>query len=107
MNDRFLNLLGLCRRAGRMKIGCDTVIESVALGNSRLVLLAEDISENTKKKIISAVNGTDYEILKYSKDELSFALGKTCAVLSVEDEGFAKKLSELITIQTQQGGETE
>ena len=83
MNDRFLNFLGLCRRAGKMKIGCDTVIESVELGNAKLVL--------------SALTGTTYEILDYSKDELSFALGKTCAVLSVEDEGFAKKLSELIS----------
>lgn len=107
MNDKLLNFLGLCRRAGKMKIGCDTVIESVENSNAKLVLLAADISENTKKKIISAVKGTEYEILKYSKDELSFALGKTCAVLSVEDEGFAKKLMELIATQTKQGGETE
>lgn len=97
MNDRILNFLGLCRRAGKMKIGCDTVIESIDLGNSRLVLMAADISENTKKKVISALNGTECIITDYSKDELSFSLGKTCAVLSVEDEGFAKKLSELIS----------
>lgn len=96
MNDRILNLLGLCRRAGRMKIGCDTVIESMENGDAKLVLMAADISENTKKKIISAADGVKYEILIYPKDELSFALGKTCAVLSVEDEGFANKLSELI-----------
>ena len=68
MNDRFLNLLGLCRRAGRMKIGCDTVIESVELKEAKLVLMASDISENTKKKVISVSksvvilarkNGTD------------------------------------------------
>lgn len=97
MNDKFLNFLGLCRRAGKMKIGCDTVIESVALGNSQLVIMASDISENTKKKVISALKGTNCEISDYTKDELSFSLGKTCAVLSVEDEGFAKKLSELIS----------
>ncbi len=97
MNDKFLNFLGLCRRAGKMKIGCDTVIESVELGNAKLVLMASDISENTKKKVISALSGVTYYILDYSKDELSFSLGKTCAVLSVEDEGFVKKLSELIS----------
>lgn len=107
MNDRFLNLLGLCRRAGRMKIGCDTVIESVELKEAKLVLMASDISENTKKKVISALNGTKSEILKYTKDELSFALGKTCAVLSVEDEGFANKLTELMTTHNNKGGETE
>ncbi|MBQ8795304.1 MAG: ribosomal L7Ae/L30e/S12e/Gadd45 family protein [Clostridia bacterium] len=107
MNDRLLSFLGLCRRAGKMKIGCDTVIESVEEGNACLVLMARDISENTKKKVTSALNSTDCEILNYSKDELSFSLGKTCAVLAVEDEGFAKKLKELIRIQSLQGGETE
>lgn len=107
MNDKLLNFLGLCRRAGKMKIGCDTVIESAENKEAKLILLAADISENTKKKIISAASGTQYEILKYSKDELSFALGKTCAVLSVEDEGFAKKLKELIATQNNKGGETE
>lgn len=107
MNDKLLNFLGLCRRAGKMKIGCDTVIESVENSNAKLVLLAADISENTKKKIISAAKGTEYVILKHSKDELSFALGKTCAVLSVEDEGFAKKLKELTATQINKGGETE
>lgn len=97
MNDRFLSFLGLCRRAGKMKIGCDTVIESINSGNAKLVIMASDISENTKKKVISALNGTTYEISDYTKDQLSFSLGKTCAVLSVEDEGFAKKLSELIS----------
>lgn len=103
MNNKLLNFLGLCRRAGKMKIGCDTVIESAELKNAHLVLMASDVSENTKKKVISSINGTDYEILDYTKDELSFALGKTCAVLSVEDEGFAKKLSELIS---NKGGKT-
>ncbi|MBQ7809955.1 MAG: ribosomal L7Ae/L30e/S12e/Gadd45 family protein [Clostridia bacterium] len=104
MNDKLLNFLGLCRRAGKMKIGCDTVVESVELGNSKLVLMASDISENTKRKVISALNGVECNILDYTKDELSFSLGKTCAVLSVEDEGFAKKLSELIS---NKGGKTK
>ena len=104
MNDKLLNFLGLCRRAGKMKIGCDTAIESIELGNSKFVLMASDISENTKKKVISALNGVECNILDYTKDELSFSLGKTCAVLSVEDEGFAKKLSELIS---NKGGKTK
>ena len=56
MNDKFLNFLGLCRRAGKMKIGCDTVIESVNLGNSHLVIMASDISENTKKTTEDKIN---------------------------------------------------
>ena len=49
--EKIAGALGLCRRAGKMKIGCDTVIESINLGNSKLVIMASDISENTKKKV--------------------------------------------------------
>lgn len=105
MNDRLLNMLGLCRRAGRMKIGCDLVIESANAGDSVLILMASDISENTKKKVTASCGNTPVEILRYSKDELSFALGKTCAVLSVEDQGFAKKMKELIQTHNYEGGE--
>ena len=31
-----------------------------------------------------------------AKEELSHALGRLCAVLSVEDEGFAERLREMI-----------
>ena len=36
-----------------------------------------------------------------SKDELSAALGRLCAVLSVEDRGFADKLAAMIASETE------
>ena len=38
-----------------------------------------------------------------TKEELSLALGRLCGVLSVEDEGFAKKL--IAMLETEQGGD--
>lgn len=99
MNDRILSLLGLCRRAGRLVIGNDPVRESIDTGKALLVICASDISQNTEKKIRTAVEAegnAEYRIIERTKDELSFSLGKTCAVLAVTDKGFADKLSELI-----------
>lgn len=99
MNDRLLSLLGICRRAGRLVIGADPVREAVDTGKAFLVLCASDISQNTEKKIratVEAKGNAEYCIIKRTKDEISFSLGKTCAVLAIIDEGFAKKLLELV-----------
>ena len=99
MNDRLLSLLGICRRAGRLVIGADPVKEAVETGKAFLVLGASDISQNTEKKIratVEAKSNVQYRIVRRTKDEISFSLGKTCATLAVIDEGFAKKLLELI-----------
>ena len=70
MNDRVLSFLGICRRAKKLVIGAEVTEESVRCGKSRCA--------------------------ERSKEELSHALGRLCAVLSVEDEGFAERLREMI-----------
>lgn len=102
MNDRLLSLLGLCRRAGRLVIGADPVKEAIDTHKAFLVICACDISQNTEKKIRTAVEAegnAQYRIIGRTKDELSFSLGKTCATLAVIDKGFADKLSELIVAE--------
>lgn len=43
-SDRLLSLLGLARRAGRLTMGNDAVIDSLEEGVSALVLFADDLS---------------------------------------------------------------
>lgn len=97
MNDKFLSLLGLCRAAGKITIGCDAVIESVAKKEAKLVLFASDVSENTRKNVLSSIAGSGVKIisLDYDKENISASLGKLCAVSSINDSGFAKRLAEL------------
>ena len=92
-----LSLLGLCRRAGRLTIGNDMVLESISDGKAALVVTASDISKNTEKKILSRCEsfGVPRLELDRTKDEISFALGRLCVVAAVCDKGFAKKLVEL------------
>ncbi|MBQ7522172.1 MAG: ribosomal L7Ae/L30e/S12e/Gadd45 family protein [Clostridia bacterium] len=98
MNNQFLSFLGLCRRAGKMTIGYDSVIQSVMDNESYLVILANDISKKTEKNLIEKLAGNSIEILKipYDKEVLSQALGKLTGVLAVNDKGFAKKITELV-----------
>ncbi len=99
MNDRTLSLLGLCRRAGKLTPGNDAVIDDIKNHRASLVVVASDISKNTEKKLESACRSFETRIVKLNrpKDELSLATGRFSAVVAVCDEGFAKKLYELIT----------
>lgn len=96
MNSNALGFLGLIRRAGKMTIGCDPVADAMRNGTSKLVLMASDISANTKKVVLK--NSKAYNvhtfIINCNKDELSCAVGKLAAVISVDDEGFARCLEK-------------
>lgn len=98
MTDRALSLLGLCRRAGKITIGCDAVIESVTSGQAQLVIFAADASGNTRKTVLSSVSESGIRIidLVYDKEKISASLGRLCAVASINDAGFAKKLVKLL-----------
>ena len=49
MNSNALGFLGLIRRAGKLTIGCDPIVDSMKKGTAKLVLMASDISPNKKK----------------------------------------------------------
>ena len=93
-NDRLLSLLGLARRAGKVQLGHDPVLESLRCGRARLVLLAADLSPHTSKGILYAAQQEDVPIytLHQTVDDMGAALGKRVGAVAVEDAGFAKKL---------------
>ena len=80
-----------------MTIGNDPVSETMANGEARLVLIANDISLRTEKDITQSAQQYNDSIIKLSctKEQLSNALGKLTAVISINDEGFAKKILQL------------
>ncbi len=99
MNNNVTGFLGLIRRAGKLTIGCDPVISSMSEGKAELVLMARDISEHTKNTIMK--NARKYSVHTVlsdcTKDELSFAVGKLAAVVSIDDPNFANSLKKKLT----------
>ncbi|MEE0265919.1 MAG: ribosomal L7Ae/L30e/S12e/Gadd45 family protein [Acutalibacteraceae bacterium] len=98
-NDKLLSFLGLCRRAGKMTIGNDAAVEAIINNEACLILLVSDISPRTEKSVTEAAQANNVKVIKlsYSKDQVSNSLGKLTAVISVNDEGFAKKIIQLTT----------
>ncbi|MGX6979409.1 YlxQ-related RNA-binding protein [Vagococcus elongatus] len=100
MNNRekALNLLGMATRAGKIVSGEGLVLQDIRARKVQLVLLAEDASANTRKKLTDKCS--HYQIPCYSlftQTEISQAIGKTRMVCGVKDKGFAEKLRELIS----------
>ncbi|PID02821.1 MULTISPECIES: YlxQ family RNA-binding protein [unclassified Sporosarcina] len=91
-------LLGMAARARKIVTGEDLVVQSVRAGEAHLVILSDDASKNTMKKLTNKCN--TYNVEKHvfgSREELGHAIGKEArVVLALTDKGFAKKLSELL-----------
>lgn len=100
--DKWTSILGLANRAGKLVTGEELVIKEIQKKRVKLVLLAQDASQNTKKKIMD--KSTYYNIpvrLVPDRYTLGKSIGKEArVVVAVTDKGFSEKLqSELDQIQ--------
>ncbi|MFI3142227.1 MAG: ribosomal L7Ae/L30e/S12e/Gadd45 family protein [Clostridia bacterium] len=99
MNDKFLNLLGICRRAGSLCLGHDSGIESIVKNRAKLCVISTGASERLSNEFKHACSFEDKDVkvieAVYDMVELSSAVGSKAAVVTVTDEGFAKKLIQL------------
>ena len=85
-------LIGLATKAGKTAGGEFLTEREVKSGRAALVIVAEDASENTKKKFQNMCEYYKVPIRFYGdKDTLGHAMGKQFrASLAVLDEGLAK-----------------
>ena len=90
MNDKVISLLGLAERAGKIASG------EFAAEKARLIIVAEDASDNTKKKFSDMCKYYQVPFACYSQKELlGHGIGKEFrASLAVLDGGFAKAIEK-------------
>lgn len=95
---KILQMLGLAARARKLTTGEELVLSDVRAKRAKLVILSNDASDNTNKKLSDKCNS--YNVEKHvfgSRESLGHAIGKESrVVLAVTDSGFAKKLSGLL-----------
>ncbi|WP_163536835.1 YlxQ family RNA-binding protein [Gracilibacillus sp. YIM 98692] len=97
-NQSYLNILGIANRAGKCTFGESLIIKEIQAKRSKLVLIASDIGDQTKKKLTDKCHY--YQIPYFfvdDRDTLSHAVGKSGRVaVSINETGFAKKLKSLL-----------
>lgn len=96
--NNFLGTLGLCRRAGKLLYGFDSVTEEIKKPASKVagVIIAEDLSEKSKKEIrfICEKYGVPVCASTVSMSEIKQIMGKQTGILAVLDDGLLKSITK-------------
>lgn len=94
---RVLGMLSLCRRAGRLTAGMEAVLEAARKGAAFLVLLAEDLSPRSARRLRQKLPALPVATLPCTMQTLSAVTGKLSGILAVCDENFARGIQALMT----------
>lgn len=90
-------MIGIANRSRKVVLG-ETCLVNIQSKKCKYVFIAKDASDNTKKKYIDKCEF--YRIpynQDFSSDYLSSAIGSyNRMVLGIVDDGFAKKIKELV-----------
>ncbi len=101
MTDRRLSLLGLAARAGAVTSGSFLTEKAVQSGEAVFVVIAEDASANTKKRIQDKC--TYYHVpfaFCETQDTLGHMIGKEArSVVTVKDENFGRQIAKQFGIE--------
>ena len=96
MNPRALNLLSLCRRAGRLVSGEEACLTAIRRGQARLVVVDGAASANAKKMFADSCAYYEVALIQAPEEALGAAIGKPGRMAAaVTDEGFAASILKL------------
>lgn len=94
MRTKAMSLLGFAKKSGNLVSGVNTCGFAIGKGKAKLVILTEDISEGSEKKIMKEIRKKGVPYIKYGTiDELSHIAGESGrSVFAVLDKGFAESI---------------
>ena len=99
MENKILSTLGICRKAGKVVTGTDNVcIRMREKKDVSLVLAADGLSDNTKKKISDKAAFYNVKVIytEFDMIALGLAVGKDngCACVGITDKGLADSIGK-------------
>ena len=100
MKNRILTLLGFATKAGKLSFGYEASVSTLKAGKSKLVLIAEDISEKSFKEVVFFAQKANVKHIKPDNitiKDITDAIGRKCGIISVNDSGFADALLKTIS----------
>jgi ribosomal protein L7Ae-like RNA K-turn-binding protein len=91
-----IKLLGLAHRAHKLSFGASATLTALQKGKARGVILALDISDNTRVKIENAAQTKHVPVIRFgSKNSLGSRFGREeLGVIGVLDNEFAKGIKK-------------
>lgn len=97
LSHSFLNMLGLCSRAGKCLFGETACLSGIRSGKVRLLLIDSGASENTAKRFSNACAHYNIPMLAFDEQcDAAMAAGKPGRkMIAVSDQSFAQSLLRL------------
>lgn len=96
-DQKILNLLGLARRAGELTTGEGMVLKAIQQGQTKLVFLAQDAGEASQKKFRDKCQSYQVTLCqRFTRAQLSQAIGQSRSILAITQAGFTKKMNQLL-----------
>ncbi|MBR5542740.1 MAG: ribosomal L7Ae/L30e/S12e/Gadd45 family protein [Oscillospiraceae bacterium] len=108
MENSYLGLLGLARRAGLLSLGDESVRSAVSAKTAKVLFVASDASERTKETFEFIAESADvlYIVVSETREELGNALGKRpLSTVAVCDVGIAAAITKKLAATNEQAAE--
>lgn len=92
--NRFLNFLGLAKRAGKLLEGYNKCEEEIKRNKIHLFIFSDSISNRSKEKFVKYCEQYNIPYLDdFSKEDLGYSIGRSeINILGVTDKNMAEKL---------------
>ena len=90
--NKVLTLLGFASKAGKLSFGMNESKISLEKNKSKLIVIAGDVSEKSKKEIKFVSCQKNINVLTFESitiETVSRAVGRKCGIISVNDAGFS------------------
>lgn len=102
MKKKVISYLGFAKKSGSLMAGVNTCTFGMNKGKVKLMILAEDISENSEKKIMKEIRKHGVEYVKYgNSEEMSRAIGSQGrSVFAICDINFSEVIKNEINGET-------
>lgn len=99
--SKILSFIGLAKRAGKLSSGEAKVLEDIKTSKTFLVIISEDSSENTKKRLVDKCKSGKKDYIIFSD---RFSLGKFskkdyAVALSVTEINIANQIKRLCALE--------
>lgn len=96
--DKFYQILGLCRRAGKLASGTWAAEDSIRKGKAKLVVVSDDASEATKERISKLCKNRRVDLVIFgNKEELGSSIGQSNrAIVAITDNRFKEMILDVL-----------
>ncbi|KPU43903.1 putative ribosomal protein YlxQ [Oxobacter pfennigii] len=95
--ERLYSFLGIIKKAGKLAAGYNNCIFDIKKDKCKLLIIAENASDNTKDKFESLCKGRKLSYFIFGdKERLGSCIGKaSMSVLAIKDENMSKVVQSM------------